>query len=170
MGRREGSTNKLSASEKRRKGRLGSRGAKEREEITLPPAAPMRWKAGPVCAGRSLCSAPSAVSPLCSLSAQKYVPESLRKARSIERVILSPFILLLLKWFSNPFSTAALPTWVAEASRVRLEFFSEGSMYQYIAVLVDFFLEHSTFTDWPSFITMSGDCSRANTGKEKKEQ
>lgn len=61
MARRERRANKLTESENRRKGRLGSRGGNEWKGIVLPCAALTRRKASPVCAGRGLHSAPSAV-------------------------------------------------------------------------------------------------------------
>ena len=57
--------NKLTDSEKRMKGRLGSRGGNEWKGFILPCAALTRRKAGPLCAGAGLRSAPSAAYPLC---------------------------------------------------------------------------------------------------------
>lgn len=70
MARRESRANKLTESEKRRKGRLGSRGGNEWKGIILPCAAPTRRKAGPFCAGGVCAQLPQQPSHCVSLSAQ----------------------------------------------------------------------------------------------------
>lgn len=70
VARRESGTNKLSESEKRRKGRLGSRRGNEWKGIIPPRAVPVQRKAGPFCAGEVCAQLPQQPSHCVSLSAQ----------------------------------------------------------------------------------------------------